>query len=605
MSSARRTPGTPARPKGWTDVCYEFFVDRDGDVWEGRAGALAGPVVADATGGSQGFAQLVCLLGDFTDADPDGGVHWTSLVKVLAWLAGSVRHRHRARRDDHVRLAWFAALGGRRHGDDADHRRPPRHVVHGVPRRPALRPAAGDPQPRLVRAARGVARAVLRPAARLGVAPVASSGARRPSDADLDRRRARRRRRPGRFDRGDVRWPAPDATSSSSTRPSFPRDKCCGDGLTTLALRELEPLGLDPAMVPNWQSVDAAWLRSPSGREVVLPLPDDGQFAATAPRRELDAALVDLARAAGRRRARRPRGRRRASRDADDRSSSTVDGIGTVAARYLVAADGMWSPVRKALGLAEPGYLGEWHALPPVRQRCHRPGRATACTCGSRPTCCPATRGASRCPTAGSTSASACCATATRNGAGHARRCGPTCCDRPHIAAALGADVELEGRHTAWPIPAGIDRATLADGRVLFVGDAAMATDTMTGEGIGQARAHRPPRRRGDRRRRRAAAGRRGRRATSRTGARHLFADHRMSVAAQQGCWPRAAAPAGRCASSTSATGAAATSPGGCSRTSPARSPSRRAAGTASVPPAPARSLTAAETDTVRSCARD
>src|SRR6185369_964474 len=33
----------------------------------------------------------------------------------------------------------------------------------------------------------------------------------------------------------------------------------------------------------------------------------------------------------------------------------------------------------------------------------------------------------------------------------------------------------------------GIDRATLTAGRVCFVGDAAMATDTMTGEGIGQA----------------------------------------------------------------------------------------------------------------------
>ncbi len=58
---------------------------------------------------------------------------------------------------------------------------------------------------------------------------------------------------------------------------------------------------------------------------------------------------------------------------------------------------------------------------------------------------------------------------------------------RPHIADALGPEVTFAGRHTAWPIPAGIDRATLADGRVLFAGDAAMATDTMTGEGIGQA----------------------------------------------------------------------------------------------------------------------
>src|SRR5512144_2184734 len=79
----------------------------------------------------------------------------------------------------------------------------------------------------------------------------------------------------------------------------FPRDKCCGDGLTTLALRELEGLGFDPSTVPTWKSVDAAWIRSPSGREVQLPLPSDGIFASTAPRRELDAALVALARDAG------------------------------------------------------------------------------------------------------------------------------------------------------------------------------------------------------------------------------------------------------------------------------------------------------------------
>ncbi len=72
--------------KGWPDVAYEFFVGRDGDVWEGRKGAMAGPVRADATGGSQGFAQLVCLLGDFTTVQPSAAAQ-TSLVKVLAWLA--------------------------------------------------------------------------------------------------------------------------------------------------------------------------------------------------------------------------------------------------------------------------------------------------------------------------------------------------------------------------------------------------------------------------------------------------------------------------------------------------------------------------------------
>jgi flavin-dependent dehydrogenase len=63
----------------------------------------------------------------------------------------------------------------------------------------------------------------------------------------------------------------------------------------------------------------------------------------------------------------------------------------------------------------------------------------------------------------------------------------PALLERPHIVAALGPRAMLEGRSSAWPIPAGIDRATLAHQRVLFVGDAAMATDIMTGEGIGQA----------------------------------------------------------------------------------------------------------------------
>lgn len=71
--------------KGWPDVAYQFFVGREGDVWEGRAGSLAGPVMASATGGSQGWAQLVCLLGDFTSVQPTAAAT-DSLVKVLAWL---------------------------------------------------------------------------------------------------------------------------------------------------------------------------------------------------------------------------------------------------------------------------------------------------------------------------------------------------------------------------------------------------------------------------------------------------------------------------------------------------------------------------------------
>ena len=80
----------------------------------------------------------------------------------------------------------------------------------------------------------------------------------------------------------------------------FPRDKCCGDGLTAGALRHLDELGLDPATVPSWQQVDDVHIAGPNGRRRVFPLPRSrGQFAAITRRRELDAALVDLARANG------------------------------------------------------------------------------------------------------------------------------------------------------------------------------------------------------------------------------------------------------------------------------------------------------------------
>ena len=86
----------------------------------------------------------------------------------------------------------------------------------------------------------------------------------------------------------------PGATSCSSTRPTFPRDKCCGDGLTTGALRLLEELGLDPATV----RVVAAGRRRRRAlavrpRRSRFPLPrGQGTFAAVARRADLDAALA-------------------------------------------------------------------------------------------------------------------------------------------------------------------------------------------------------------------------------------------------------------------------------------------------------------------------
>jgi geranylgeranyl reductase family protein len=264
----------------------------------------------------------------------------------------------------------------------------------------------------------------------------------------------------------------------------FPRDKCCGDGLTTLALRELETLGFDPATVPSWTHVDGALLRSPTGREVFVPLVGAGQFAAVTPRLELDNALIGHARAAG---ATLHDGHSFLGVVDHDETSITVEiaDLGTVRAQHLVAADGMWSPVRKALGLAEAGYLGEWHGFRqyatnvtgPAKDRLYvwfdddlLPGYAWSFPLPD-----------------GRTNVGFGLLRDGRRKVQDMKTIWPELLQRPHIRAALGPDAQMEGRHTAWPIPARIDHASLASGRVLFVGDAASATDALTGEGIGQA----------------------------------------------------------------------------------------------------------------------
>lgn len=269
----------------------------------------------------------------------------------------------------------------------------------------------------------------------------------------------------------------------------FPRDKCCGDGLTTLALRELAPLGLRPEQIPNWQAVGEVWLRSPSGREVRLALPAEGTFAATAPRRELDAALVQLAREAG---ATVHEGHTvTAVRALPDRveveigADSETGAAGTITAGHVVAADGVWSPTRKLLGLDQPGYLGEWHAFRQYAGNVTGPA-AHRLYVWFEPDMLPGYAWSFPLPGGRANLGFGVMRGGHNTGKSMAAQWAGLI-HRPHIRAALGPDAHLEGRHTALPIPAAVDRAVLTHGRVLFVGDAARATDVMTGEGIGQA----------------------------------------------------------------------------------------------------------------------
>ena len=192
----------------------------------------------------------------------------------------------------------------------------------------------------------------------------------------------------------------------------FPRDKCCGDGLTTLALRELETLGFDPARSPTGsRSTAPSCARrrarghgAAAGRAGDLRRRRPPPPARRRPRRDRRQGRRHR-RHGGRvrrraRRARRPRGRRR--RPAATRSapatSSPPTGCGARSARPPA------SP--------QPGYLGEWHAF---RQY------GAGVTGSARdhlhvwfePDCSRVTPGRSRSPAVASTSASASCATAS------------------------------------------------------------------------------------------------------------------------------------------------------------------------------------------------
>ena len=272
-------------------------------------------------------------------------------------------------------------------------------------------------------------------------------------------------------------------------KATFPRDKTCGDGLTALALRMLEQLDFDPSVVESWNYVADIYVSGPNGHQIHLPMPsaDQGRFAAVATRLDLDSALVDLARKEG---AHLVEGTTLVDAKEDDAGVllTITDDSGAqreLRARWVVAADGMWSPTRRALGVSEPGYRGEWHAfrqyisdvgeraaselhvyfeadlLPGYFWSFPLPGRRANIGFGIQ-----------------------------RGGKVAVGDMGPLWEDlltRPHIADLLGADWTPDAAHRAWPIPARIDTATKATRRTLFVGDAVAACDVMSGEGIGQA----------------------------------------------------------------------------------------------------------------------
>ena len=72
---------------GWCDIAYNALVDKYGQVFEGRAGALTGPVQGDHTGGFNRDTWGVAMIGNFDDVPPTP-IQLRTLGRLVGWRLG-------------------------------------------------------------------------------------------------------------------------------------------------------------------------------------------------------------------------------------------------------------------------------------------------------------------------------------------------------------------------------------------------------------------------------------------------------------------------------------------------------------------------------------
>ncbi|KAA6201346.1 hypothetical protein F2B00_15555 [Streptomyces parvus] len=76
------------KTNGWNDLGYNFFVDKCGTVFEGRAGGVDKPVRGAHTYGFNGYSSGVSLLGDYENGGTPTAAAKQAIADISAWKLG-------------------------------------------------------------------------------------------------------------------------------------------------------------------------------------------------------------------------------------------------------------------------------------------------------------------------------------------------------------------------------------------------------------------------------------------------------------------------------------------------------------------------------------
>ncbi|WP_307135955.1 peptidoglycan recognition protein family protein [Streptomyces aurantiacus] len=75
------------KSSGWRDIGYNFLVDKCGNIYEGRAGGVAKPVMGAHTRGFNSNSTGIAVLGSFGTANPPAATV-TAVARLTAWKLG-------------------------------------------------------------------------------------------------------------------------------------------------------------------------------------------------------------------------------------------------------------------------------------------------------------------------------------------------------------------------------------------------------------------------------------------------------------------------------------------------------------------------------------